>query len=483
MALSSFAECRTSLLQGRASCVEIALCALDVIDDKNPSLNAFTYVDADGVHQSAKLIDHRIAQGEKLPLAGLVLGVKDVLSTTQWPVTCSSKILEGYHPPFEATSVARLRKAGALLVGRTNCDEFAMGSTTEYSAYGVTRNPHDHGYVAGGSSGGSAAAVAAGMCHAALGTDTGGSIRQPAAFCGVVGLKPTYGLVSRYGLVAFASSFDCVGPIAHSPNDAWQILSHMAGSDSSDATCLDHSPAMTESLEDIPLDGLRVGLLSQYYGDGLQDEVKQFLNQTADNLESQGAELKRIAMPHTAHGIAAYYILVAAEASSNLSRYDGVKYGIRIQGDEHSLENMYTSTRSHGFGFEVKRRVMLGTYVLSAGYYDAYYGKAQRVRSLIQNDFNEAWNKVDVLLTPVTPTAGARIGEWGNDPLQMYLSDAYTVTANLAGIPALSVPVGKTANGLPVGVQVFGPPLSESRLLSIGEKIMMLANTVSSENK
>ncbi|MCY4000030.1 MAG: Asp-tRNA(Asn)/Glu-tRNA(Gln) amidotransferase subunit GatA [Bacteroidetes bacterium] len=480
MALSSFADCRNSLLEGKTTCTEIVRQALDVIDEKNPSINAFTHVDADGVYQSAESLDQRIARGERLPLAGLVLGIKDVLSTSEWPVTCSSKILEGYRPPFEATSVARLRNAGALMVGRTNCDEFAMGSTTEHSAYGVTLNPHDQSFVAGGSSGGSAAAVAAGMCHAALGTDTGGSIRQPAAFCGVVGLKPTYGLVSRYGLVAFASSFDCVGPMAQNPRDARQILYYMMGNDPKDATSLDHSSLMTESQEDIPLDGLRVGLLSEYYGDGIQDEVTHYLDQTADHLQSHGAELKTIDMPHIAHGIAAYYILATAEASSNLSRYDGVKYGVRIQGDEHSLESMYTATRGYGFGFEVKRRIMLGTYVLSAGYYDAYYGKAQRVRSLIRNDFDEAWKKVDVMLTPVTPTAGARIGEWGNDPLQMYLSDAYTVTANLAGIPALSVPVGKAANGLPVGVQIIGPPLSESRLLSIGEKIMMLANTVSS---
>jgi len=480
MTLPSFADCRNALLEGRLTSVEIAQMSLDRIHQRNPSLNAFTYVDVDSVYQSAQSIDKRLARDENLPLAGLILGVKDVLTTTEWPVTCSSNILKGYQPPFEATSVARLRKAGALLIGRTNCDEFAMGSTTEYSAYGVTKNPNNQSYVAGGSSGGSAAAVASGMCHAALGTDTGGSIRQPSAFCGVVGLKPTYGLVSRYGLVAFASSFDCVGPIAHSPYVAWQILSLMSGADPNDATCLDYVPDMSAYAVDMTIDGLRVGVLSEYYGEGLQNEVRSLVEQTAQNLKSYGAKLESVSMPHIEYGIAAYYILAAAEASSNLSRYDGVKYGIRHLDADHSLDSMYTQTRSQGFGFEVKRRIMLGTYVLSAGYYDAYYGKAQRVRSLIRGDFDEVWKKVDVLLTPVTPTAGARIGEWGNDPLQMYLSDAYTVTANLAGIPALSVPVGKTEEKLPVGVQVLGPPKSESRILSVGQRIMELAQTVSS---
>ncbi len=478
MALPSFADCRNAVIEGKLSCLEIAELSLDVIDQRNPSLNAFTHVDADTVRQSAQSIDERLARDETLPLAGLVLGVKDVLITTEWPVTCSSNILKGYQPPFEATSVERLRKAGALLIGRTNCDEFAMGSTTEYSAYGATKNPNNHDFVAGGSSGGSAAAVAAGMCHAALGTDTGGSIRQPSAFCGVVGLKPTYGLVSRYGLVAFASSFDCIGPIAHTPDVAWQIVSLMSGTDPNDATCLDYD--ISDYSADLSVDGLRVGVLSEYYGEGLQDEVHQFVDQTVQNLESHGAQRVSVSMPHIEYGIAAYYILAAAEASSNLSRYDGVKYGIRHLGDDHSLDSMYTQTRTKGFGFEVKRRIMLGTYVLSAGYYDAYYGKAQRVRSLIRKDFDDAWKKVDILLTPVTPTAGARIGEWGNDPLQMYLSDAYTVTANLAGIPALSVPVGRVREGLPVGVQVIGPPMSESRILSVGQRIMELAGTISS---
>jgi len=478
MALPSFANSRSALLNGSLTAVELAQLSVETINKENPHINAFTYVDADSVCQSAQSIDERLARDENLPLAGLILGVKDVLSTTEWPVTCSSKILKGYRPPFEATSVARLRQAGALLIGRANCDEFAMGSTTEYSAYGVTKNPNNVKYVAGGSSGGSAAAVAAGMCHAALGTDTGGSIRQPSAFCGVVGLKPTYGLVSRFGLVAFASSFDCVGPITQSPYEAWQILCHMSGTDPNDATCIDYSPEKSAYSPDMPIDGLRVGVLSEYYGEGLEDEVHHLMDQTAQNLKSQGAQLISVSMPHIEYGIAAYYILAAAEASSNLSRYDGVKYGIRHLGDEESLESMYVQTRSQGFGFEVKRRIMLGTYVLSAGYYDAYYGKAQRVRSLIRQDFEEAWKKIDVLLTPVTPTAGACIGEWGNDPLQMYLSDAYTVTANLAGIPAVSVPVGKVDDGLPVGVQVLGPPMSESRILSVGQRIMELADTV-----
>lgn len=474
MALPSFADCRSALLEKGISCAEIAQLALDTIQEKNPSLNAFTHVDAESVYQSAETIDQALAQGERLPLMGLVLGVKDVLSTTEWPVTCSSKILEGYRPPFEATSVARLRSAGALLIGRTNCDEFAMGATTEYSAYGPTLNPHNLEYVSGGSSGGSAAAVAAGMCHAALGTDTGGSVRQPASFCGVLGLKPTYGLVSRYGLVAFASSFDCVGTFTHSAEVASEILLHMAGSDPSDATCMDRSYFDVNFSEKQSIRGLRIGLPEEYYGEGLDPEVRKLVDQTASALESEGANLVPVSLPHTAYGVAAYYILTAAEASSNLSRYDGVKYGLRYSDEDDSLEDMYAGTRSSGFGFEVKRRVMLGTYVLSAGYYDAYYGKAQRVRNLIRKDFDEAWQEVDVLLTPVNPAAGMRVGQRDKDPLQMYLSDAYTVTANLAGIPGISIPVGSTTKGLPVGVQLLGAPFSESTLLSIGKAIMEL---------
>ncbi len=478
MALPSFADCHRGLLEGSTSCAEIVQGALDVIQSKNPALNALTHVDTESVYRSAEATDQALQDGRNLPLAGLVLGVKDVLSTTEWSVTCSSRILEGYRPPFEATSVARLRNAGALLIGRANCDEFAMGSTTEYSAYGPTLNPHNQEYVAGGSSGGSAAAVAAGMCHATLGTDTGGSIRQPAAFCGVLGLKPTYGLVSRYGLVAFASSFDCVGPLAKDPEIVAQILWHMAGSDPNDATCLDPPQNTMNFPVSASVHGLRIGLPEGYDGEGVQEDVQQFVEQTAHNLESEGAQLVSVPMPHIKHGIAAYYILAAAEASSNLSRYDGVKYGIRRCTEKESLSDMYTSTRSHGFGFEVKRRVMLGTYVLSAGYYDAYYGKAQRVRSLIRRDFDEAWEHADILLSPVTPAAGVRVGEWGNDPLRMYLSDAHTVTANLAGVPGLSVPVGKTNEGLPVGVQLMGPVFSESRLLATGKKIMELAGTL-----
>ena len=472
MALPFFAECRRALLGGQTGCAEIAQLALDVIRAKNPSLNAFTYVDAASVHRSAEAIDGALAQGSELPLAGLVLGVKNVLSTLDWPVTCASRILRGYRPPFEATAVQRLRAAGALLIGRTNCDEFAMGSTTESSAEGPTLNPCNTAYVPGGSSGGSAAAVAAGMCHAALGTDTGGSVRQPAAFCGILGLKPTYGLVSRNGLIAYASSFDCIGPLARDAEVALLILSQMAGKDSSDATCIDHTVNYTNGLQEGDVSGLRVGLPREYYGQGLNSEVRQLIERTTKNLESMGAKLIPMSMPHTVYGVAAYYILAAAEASSNLSRYDGVKYGLRLADKGASLDSMYTRTRSRGFGFEVKRRIMLGTYALSAGYYDAYYGKGQRVRSLIRQDFDEAWEHVDMLLTPVTPSAGARIGEWGQDPLQMYLSDVYTVTANLAGVPGLSVPVGKTSEELPVGVQLLGPPFSEQKLLGIGKTIM-----------
>ncbi len=474
MALPSFADCRDALLEKKVSCAEISRLALDVIQEKNPSLNAFTHVDPVSVIQSAEIIDQAFSQGKKLPLMGLVLGIKDVLSTTEWPVTCSSNILRGYRPPFEATSVARLRRAGALLIGSTNCDEFAMGATTEYSAYGPTLNPHNLEYVSGGSSGGSAAAVAAGMCHAALGTDTGGSVRQPASFCGVLGIKPTYGLVSRYGLIAFASSFDCVGAFSHTAEVASKILSHMAGSDPSDATCMGRSYQDVDFLGKKAIQGVRIGLPKEYFGEGLDSEVRKLVDQTASRLESEGAKLVSVSMPHTEYGVATYYILAAAEASSNLSRYDGVKYGFRSSDEAQSLEEMYIDTRSSGFGFEVKRRIMLGTYVLSAGYYDAYYGKAQRVRNLIRKDFDEAWQKVDMLLTPVNPAPGIRVDQRDKDPLQLYLSDAYTVTANLAGIPGVSIPVGSTTRGLPVGVQLLGAPFSESNLLSVGKAIMEL---------
>ena len=475
MSVSTFARTRRALASGQTTCRQIAEHFLGAIADNNPDLNAFTYVDDAGTLKRADELDAALARGEKLPLAGLVLGVKDVLCIRDWPVTCSSRILKGHRPRFDATAVARLRAAGALFIGRTNCDEFAMGSTNESSYYGPVHNPVRKGWVPGGSSGGSAAAVAAELCHGALGTDTGGSVRQPAAFCGVVGLKPTYGRVSRNGLIAYASSFDCVGVFTQCVADAAAMLDVMSGADERDATSA--SEPAPQCLEALPgsMQGMRFGLPEEYYADGLDAEVQAAIMHVAQQLEEAGAEVLPVRMPHTDFGIATYYILAAAEASSNLARYDGVRYGERVGAD--TVTSMYTATRSQGFGFEVKRRIMLGTYVLSAGYYEAYYGKAQRVRALVRDDFDAAFRHVDLLLTPVSPVAGARLGEWGDDPLKMYLSDIYTVTANLAGVPGLSVPIGMHSTGLPIGAQLLGRPFDEKTLLRAGDGMMELAGT------
>jgi aspartyl-tRNA(Asn)/glutamyl-tRNA(Gln) amidotransferase subunit A len=391
-------------------------------------------------------------------------------------------MLEGFESRYSATVVERLEAAGAVLVGATNCDEFAMGSSNESSKYGPVRNPADAERVSGGSSGGSAAAVAAGFCHAALGSDTGGSIRQPAALCGVVGLKPTYGLVSRHGLVAYASSFDSIGPLTMSVEDASLVLQAISGHDPLDSTSVDTRYEADSGRLHGDLEGLRIGLPKEYLTDGLQDDVRDSVTRAAAHLQERGATLVETSLPMTDYGIAAYYVLVTAEASSNLARYDGVRYGSRVRirgrsagnsssaGDSALLE-MYERTRSEGFGDEVKRRIMLGTYVLSTGYYDAYYDKAARVRRLIRQDFDRAFEEVDALLTPTTPTPAFRLGEKLQDPLQMYLSDVFTVPVNLAGIPALSVPFGVDAAGLPIGVQIIGPPFREARILALGREL------------
>ena len=478
MAPLTFAQSHRALERGEVTCAEIAAGFLKVIEAKNARLNAFTFVDPAAVIRQAQAVDQALAQGADLPLAGLVLGIKDVLCTKDWPVTCSSRILKDHIPTYEATAVARLRKAGAIFIGRTNCDEFAMGSTNETSCYGPVRNPVCDGYVPGGSSGGSAAAVAAGMCHAALGTDTGGSVRQPAAFCGIVGLKPTYGRVSRSGLIAYASSFDCVGTFTHSVEDAAQMLRIMDGQDALDATSAPVS-GLSENFQTENADTtLRIGLPEEYFADGLDATVRKSIDRLATDLEETGADVLPVSMPHTGYGVAAYYILAAAEASSNLSRYDGVRYGLRDHANDHgtSIERLYTESRSKGFGFEVKRRIMLGTYVLSSGYYDAYYGKAQRVRTLIRQDFDRAFEHVDLLMTPVSPVPGIKEGAWDQDPLQMYLSDIYTVTANLAGVPGLTVPVSNLEAGMPLSVQLLARPFDEARLLRTGRLIMRLRN-------
>ena len=439
---------------------------LDRIAKGDGALDAFLTVTAERALSRARALDARIAGGAAPgPLAGVPVAVKDVLHVEGVPTTCGSRILEGYRPPFTATAVARLEAAGAIVVGKTNMDEFAMGSSTENSAYKPTRNPWDRTRVPGGSSGGSAAAVSAGLVPLALGTDTGGSIRQPAALCGVVGMKPTYGRVSRYGLVAFASSLDQVGPLARTVEDAALAATALSGVDGADATSApvdvpDFQAALAGGTA-----GLRVGVPWPFLGEGVDAGVMAAFRQALGDLEGAGARTVEVALPHAPHAVAAYYVVATAEASSNLARYDGVRYGLRVSAPE--LRRMYGETRDRGFGPEVKRRIILGTFVLSAGYYDAYYLRAQQVRTLIRRDFEEAFRACDVLALPTTPTPAFLLGEKTDDPLQMYLADIFTVPANLAGIPGLSLPCG-FVDGLPVGFQLLGRPFDESTLLRAG---------------
>jgi aspartyl-tRNA(Asn)/glutamyl-tRNA(Gln) amidotransferase subunit A len=417
--------------------------------------------------QAAK-IDALAAKGDELPpLAGVPVGIKDVLTMTGSPATAGSKILEGYMPPYDATVVQRLEAAGAVLLGKLNCDEFAMGSSNENSAYGPVRNPHALDRVPGGSSGGSAAAVAAEFCVASLGTDTGGSIRQPAAFCGVVGMLPTYGRVSRYGLIAFASSLDRVGPFATNVRDAATMLSVLAGWDPMDATSSDREPADYVGALQNPVDGLRIGVPAEYFGEGLDPEIRAAIEKALDGLRGVGCEVKPISLPHTRYAIPTYYVIATAEASANLSRFDGVRFGLRAEGVK-TLAAMYRETRDQGFGAEVKRRILLGTYALSAGYYDAYYRKAQQVRTLLTRDFLAAFEQVDAIVSPVTPTPAFHLGAKTDDPVQMYLEDIYSVAASLAGICGISVPCGETKAGLPIGVQVMGRHFDEETMLRVG---------------
>lgn len=433
------------------------------------NLNAFLQL-FDESMETAEKVDQKLKAGTAGKLAGLVLGVKDVIAIKDKRLTCGSKILENFVSPYNATVVERLKEEDAIIIGKTNMDEFAMGSSTEFSAYGPVLNPVDNARVPGGSSGGSASAVGAGLCHAALGTDTGGSIRQPASFCGVVGLKPTYGRVSRYGLVAFASSFDVIGPFANSVYDIALILEVLAGHDERDSTSAEKSVPQYTSFLDKVITNLKVGVAKETLGTGVDNEVKESISKRIDNLRSAGVEIIEISLPHLDYTIPAYYILATAEASSNLERYDGARYGHRAKNIE-DLEEMYVRSRTQGFGPEVKRRIMLGTFVLSAGYYEAYYRKAQKVRRLIKQDFDEAFKKVDAIVTPVAPTTAFKIGEKTSDPLQMYLSDIFTVSANLAGIPAISMPVGRDSNSLPIGLQLTGRQFEEEKILSLANFI------------
>ena len=435
------------------------------IDAREADVHAFNVVLRDEARAAADAVDRGDNGG---PLAGVPVALKDNMCTRGIPTTCSSRILEGWRPPYDATVVTRLRDAGAVIVGKTNLDEFAMGSSTENSAFGPTRNPHDLSRVPGGSSGGSAAAVAAGFAPLALGSDTGGSIRQPAALCGVVGAKPTYGAVSRYGLVAFASSLDQIGPFAANVDDAALLLETIWGHDPCDSTSITGARASLDSGADV--NGLRVGLIQEMIsGEGLEPAVRDAVHGAADALGAAGAKVDTVSLPSTQYGIAAYYLIAPAEASSNLARYDGVRYGLRVAGDD--VAQMNAATRDEGFGREVKRRIMLGTYALSAGYYDAYYGQAQRVRTLIIRDFERAYEQFDVLLAPTSPTVAFPVGSKTADPLAMYLCDVCTVPVNLTGHPGVSVPFGTDAAGLPIGVQVIAPALGEPVMFRVARAI------------
>jgi aspartyl-tRNA(Asn)/glutamyl-tRNA(Gln) amidotransferase subunit A len=491
LAEHSAADLLALLARGETSSVEATQAFLDRIAAHDKVIGAFLRVDADRALAQAAAVDRKRAAKEPLgPLAGLPVAVKDVLCDREALTTCASRMLERFRPPYDATVVAKLKAADAVLLGRTNMDEFAMGGSTENSAFQPTRNPWDLARTPGGSSGGSAACVAAGFAPLAIGTDTGGSIRQPAGLCGITGLKPTYGRVSRYGLVAFASSLDQVGPMARSARDAALMLEVIAGHDPRDATSLDRpTPRYAQSI-DQPLAGLKLGVVREHFAAGLDREVEMAVQEAIGTYQAMGAEIRELSLPHSKYGVAAYYVIAPSEASSNLARYDGAHYGYRTDqtamlaelaaerkaletaGDKAGLANldsalvrMYRRTRAEGFGPEVKRRIMLGTYALSAGYYDAYYLKALKVRRLIRRDFDAAFGQVDLIVGPVTAGPAFKLGEMVDDPLTMYLVDLYTVSANLAGIPAMSIPCGFTKAGLPIGLQLQAPPLEEDRLL------------------
>ena len=475
----AIAEWRQQLKLGEVSARELTDHQLARIAVVDPTLHAFLDITADRARADADRIDEALAAGESLPpLAGVPLAIKDNLCTKGIRTTCSSRMLETFVPPYESTVTERLWQAGAVLLGKTNLDEFAMGSSTETSAFGATSNPWDISRVPGGSSGGSAAAVAAGECMAALGSDTGGSIRQPASFCGVVGLKPTYGRVSRWGLVAFASSLDQVGPFTTNVADAAELLQVIAGSDPRDSTCLnvavpDYCSALSQ-----PMSGVRIGLIRECFDqNGLDAQVKRTVLTAAEKLQSLGAELVEVSCPRFSDGIATYYVIAPSEASANLARYDGVKYGYRAEGAD-ALAAMTARSRAEGFGSEVQRRILIGTYALSAGYMDAYYKKAQQVRTLIRQDFDAAFQTVDVLLTPTSPTTAFQVGAHADDPLAMYLADLLTIPANLAGLPAISLPCGFDDNDLPIGVQLIANVLEESRLLQVAFHYEQAANVM-----
>jgi len=467
----TLAELRAEIASGRTKAANLAASYYDRIAKINPRLNVYLSLTKERALAQADRVDQAAAKGDSLgELAGVPVGIKDVLVMTGAPATAGSKILEGYRPPYDATAVSKLEAAGAVLLGKINCDEFAMGSSNENSAYGPVRNPVDTERVPGGSSGGSAAAVAANMAVATLGTDTGGSIRQPASFCGVVGVLPTYGRVSRYGLIAFASSLDRVGPFAGNVRDAATMLGVIAGHDAKDATS---SPAPVPDYaaeSDKPVEGLRIGVPAEYFAEGLDAEVRAAIEKGIEALEKAGCTVKKVSLPHTKYAVPTYYLIATAEASANLARFDGVRYGYRSPASE-TLSDMYSHSRDEGFGAEVKRRILLGTYALSAGYYDAYYLKAQQVRRLLAEDFQRVFAGLDAIVTPTSPIPAFKLGEKTGDPLAMYLADIYTVTASLAGICGVNVPCGQTKAGLPVGMQVLAAHLNEGTAFRVARAV------------
>ncbi len=466
---ASLKELAAALAQKKISSVELTKLFLNRIEKLNPALNAFITVDAQKSLAQAHTADERIAKGGAQPLAGIPVAHKDIFVTKGWLTTCGSKILSNFTGPYDANVIERFNEAGAVILGKTNMDEFAMGSSTETSFYGPVRNPWGQAYVPGGSSGGSAAAVAARMAPAATGTDTGGSIRQPAALSGLSGLKPTYGLVSRYGMIAFASSLDQGGPIAKSAEDLALLLNVMAGFDARDSTSVER--AREDYVRDLekPLAGLRVGVPKEHFGEGLAADVGKAVEAALAQLEKLGAKRIAIGLPSSSLSVPAYYVIAPAEASSNLSRYDGVRYGHRAK-EYSDLADMYRKTRAEGFGAEVRRRILIGTYVLSHGYYDAYYLKAQRIRRLIANDFVEAFKLCDLVVGPTTPTVAFKIGAKAADPVQMYLNDIYTIPANLAGLPGMSIPCGFGAGNLPVGLHIVGNYFTEAKMLNVAHQ-------------
>ena len=463
-------QCSELLQSKQISATELAQEYLNSIDEDNASLNAYITLNKEQTITEAKLADSMLAQGSANVLTGVPIAIKDIFCQQDWRSACSSKMLDNFEAPYTATVIQNLLNAGMVTLGRTNMDEFAMGSTTESSYYGNTHNPWQLQHVPGGSSGGSAAAVAARLAPAALGSDTGGSIRQPASHCGITGLKPTYGVISRFGMVAYASSFDQAGPMAQNAEDCALLLNAMASFDQRDSTSIERNQEDYTRDLNLSLSGIKVGVPKEFLGEGLSAEVHQAIDNMIALLQSQGAIITEISLPHTELSIPAYYVLASAEASTNLSRYDGVRYGYRAAEFNH-LDEMYSKSRAEGFGNEVKRRIMVGSYVLSHGYYDAYYLKAQKLRRLVANDFQYALNQCDIILSPVAPTTAPTLGSHDKDPVQMYLSDIYTVSLNLAGLPGMSIPAGFDSKGLPIGIQLIGNYFTESHLLGIAHQI------------